>query len=67
MVDETRATYADIANRRHFTEQGRPIADTRSVMADLSAPPVTIDLVVTAARSATNMQQAADYGFIETG
>jgi hypothetical protein len=67
MIEETRATYADIANRRHFTEQGKPIPDTRSVLTQLTAPPVTADPAVTAARSGTHMQQAADNGFIETG
>lgn len=69
MVAETRALYSDLANRRHFTESGQPIHDTRHVLAELSAPAVLTEYELEARvnTSATNLQQAADTGFVEVG
>jgi len=67
MIDEMRRTYADVANRRHFTKEGQPITDTRHLMDELTAPPTPVDYVALAAQSATRLKQAADSGFVEVG
>lgn len=67
MIAEMRSVYADLANRRHFSEQGKPITDTRRFIDELTAPAPYVDPVVRVAQSATNLQAAADSGFIEVG
>lgn len=62
-----RRTYADVANRRHFTKEGQPIEDTRHLMDELSAPPEAVNHAAVAAQSATSLKHAADSGFVETG
>lgn len=61
-----RAVYSDLANRRHFTEEKQPIRDTRTLVTEWSAPAVA-DPAVIAAKTASNLQHAADSGFIEVG
>jgi hypothetical protein len=69
MIAENRKTYQDLANRRHFTAEGKSITETRGAIAELTAPqvPAVIDVEARATASASNLRGAADDGFIEVG
>lgn len=67
MVAEMRATNAEYDHRRHFTEEKRPIVDSRAFLADLMSPGIPIDNEAVASKNATNLRMAANDNLIEVG
>jgi hypothetical protein len=67
MVAELRAKQAEVDARRHFTKEGQPIDDVRSMLAEWTEPAPERDLEQVALTTAGNMRSAAESGFIEVG
>ncbi|MDP8971151.1 MAG: hypothetical protein M3N52_11795 [Actinomycetota bacterium] len=65
MIAESRATHADLASRAPFTKPGERIADTRATLAALTNTPAPEPDGVRHLRSASNLRQAAESGFVE--
>lgn len=67
MIGEMRAQRAELDNRRHFTEEKKPIIDSRTLIDEWLAPGPTVDAEAVALNNAKNMQLAADNDLFELG
>jgi hypothetical protein len=67
MVDEMRAARLELDNRRHFTEERKPIELARDVLAKWTEPYVPENPEILAAKNAMSLRRAASHDLIEMG
>lgn len=67
MIDELRATRAELDHRRHFTEEKQPIELARDLVTGWTEPPAAKPPALLAAENAMHLRRAASQNLIEVG